>query len=69
MSSPLHAVVMAAGEGRRMGQPKALVRDPDGTSWLNFFPAGRRTNHPLLFDRDHLPKPAFKAVLDAIAAP
>ncbi len=27
-------VVLAAGEGRRMGMPKALVRDPDGTSWL-----------------------------------
>jgi len=27
-------VLLAAGEGRRMGQPKALVRDPDGTSWL-----------------------------------
>ena len=27
-------VHLAAGEGKRMGQPKALVRDPDGTSWL-----------------------------------
>jgi CTP:molybdopterin cytidylyltransferase MocA len=27
-------VLLAAGEGRRMGRPKALVRDPDGTSWL-----------------------------------
>ena len=41
----------------------------DGTSWLNCFPAGRRTNYPLLFDRDLRPKPAFTAVLDALAAP
>lgn len=27
-------VLLAAGEGRRMGRPKALMRDPDGTSWL-----------------------------------
>jgi CTP:molybdopterin cytidylyltransferase MocA len=27
-------VLLAAGEGRRMGRPKALVHDPDGTSWL-----------------------------------
>lgn len=27
-------VLLAAGEGRRMGGPKALRRDPDGTSWL-----------------------------------
>ncbi|PWJ26687.1 molybdenum cofactor cytidylyltransferase/nicotine blue oxidoreductase [Branchiibius hedensis] len=27
-------LLLAAGAGRRMGQPKALVRDPDGTSWL-----------------------------------
>ena len=27
-------IVLAAGEGRRMGTPKALVHDPDGTSWL-----------------------------------
>jgi endo-1,4-beta-xylanase len=32
----------------------------DGDSWLN----GRgRTNHPLLFDRNGQPKPAFNAVL------
>jgi endo-1,4-beta-xylanase len=41
----------------------------DGTSWLNFWPAGRRTNHPLLWDRDLKPKPALGAVLDALAAP
>lgn len=27
-------LLLAAGAGRRMGRPKALVRDPDGTSWL-----------------------------------
>ena len=31
---PVVGVLLAAGEGRRMGRPKALVRDPDGTSWL-----------------------------------
>ncbi|MDG3007920.1 endo-1,4-beta-xylanase [Paludisphaera mucosa] len=41
----------------------------DGTSWLNFFPAGRRTNHPLLFDRGHQPKPAFGAVLGVLSSP
>lgn len=27
-------VLLAAGEGRRIGGPKALRHDPDGTSWL-----------------------------------
>jgi CTP:molybdopterin cytidylyltransferase MocA len=27
-------LLLAAGAGSRMGRPKALVRDPDGTSWL-----------------------------------
>lgn len=27
-------LLLAAGAGRRMGGPKALVRDADGTSWL-----------------------------------
>lgn len=27
-------LLLAAGAGRRMGTPKALVHDPDGTSWL-----------------------------------
>jgi GH35 family endo-1,4-beta-xylanase len=34
----------------------------DGRSWLNYFP-WRRTEHPLLFDRDVAPKPAFRAVM------
>lgn len=27
-------LLLAAGAGSRMGRPKALVHDPDGTSWL-----------------------------------
>src|SRR5262245_61992986 len=27
-------LLLAAGAGRRMGGPKALIRDEDGTSWL-----------------------------------
>ncbi len=38
----------------------------DGHSWLNDFPVKRRTNHPLLFDRNLEPKPAFQAVVDAL---
>ncbi len=30
----LAGLVLAAGAGTRMGQPKALVRDADGASWL-----------------------------------
>lgn len=30
----VHGLLLAAGAGRRMGTPKALVHDPDGTSWL-----------------------------------
>jgi endo-1,4-beta-xylanase len=40
----------------------------DGQSWLNGFP-WRRTNHPLLFDRDRNPKPAFDAVYEALTDP
>jgi endo-1,4-beta-xylanase len=35
----------------------------DANSWLNYWPVRGRTNHPLLFDRDHRPKPAFDAVV------
>jgi endo-1,4-beta-xylanase len=37
----------------------------DGDSWLNGWPIRGRTNHPLLFDRNYLPKPAFYAVVQA----
>lgn len=37
----------------------------DGESWLNDFP-WRRVNHPLLFDREGKPKPAFEAVISAL---
>jgi endo-1,4-beta-xylanase len=40
----------------------------DGTSWLNSWPAGRRTNYPLPWDRALKPKPALGAVLEALAA-
>ena len=35
----------------------------DGESWLNYFP-WNRTNHPLLFDRTGMPKPAFQSVIE-----
>lgn len=35
----------------------------DADSWLNNWPVRGRTNHPLLFDRAHQPKPAFDAVI------
>ena len=35
----------------------------DGDSWKNGFPIPGRTNHPLLFDRDGAPKPAFQSVI------
>jgi GH35 family endo-1,4-beta-xylanase/lysophospholipase L1-like esterase len=37
----------------------------DGQSWLNYFP-WRRVNHPLLFDRNRQPKPAFEAVYEVL---
>jgi len=36
----------------------------DRSSWLNSFPIRRRTNYPLLFDRNGQPKAAFHAVAD-----
>ncbi|WP_408896449.1 NTP transferase domain-containing protein [Nocardioides sp. R1-1] len=30
----VHGLLLAAGAGTRMGMPKALVRDEDGTPWL-----------------------------------
>jgi endo-1,4-beta-xylanase len=35
----------------------------DGMSWKNGYPVPRRTNYPLLFDREKQPKPAYYAVL------
>jgi CTP:molybdopterin cytidylyltransferase MocA len=32
--SPIAGLLLAAGAGRRMGLPKGLVRDPDGTAWV-----------------------------------
>ncbi len=29
-----HGLLLAAGAGTRMGMPKAQMRDPDGTAWL-----------------------------------
>lgn len=37
----------------------------DGQSWLNGWPVRGRTNHPLLFDRQYMPKPAFYKVKEA----
>ena len=39
----------------------------DGESWLNKFP-WERVNHPLLFDRELQPKPAFHAVMKSLRA-
>lgn len=38
----------------------------DGSSWLNGFPMRGRTNHPLLFDREFQPKPAFDSVINVL---
>jgi endo-1,4-beta-xylanase len=38
----------------------------DGHSWLNYWPS-RRTNYPLLFDRESQGKPALGRVLDVAA--
>jgi endo-1,4-beta-xylanase len=35
----------------------------DGMTWLNNWPVRGRTNHPLLFDRQGQPKPAFHSVI------
>lgn len=39
----------------------------DGMNWKNDYPIPNRTNYPLLWDRNHQPKPAFKAVLNVPA--
>jgi endo-1,4-beta-xylanase len=38
----------------------------DGLSWLNNWPLRGRPNHPLLFDRQQRPKPAFHAVISEL---
>jgi endo-1,4-beta-xylanase len=35
----------------------------DGQSWLNNWPIKGRTNYPLLFDRNFMPKPAFEKIM------
>ena len=40
----------------------------DGRSWLNTWPR-RRTNYPLLWDRQLQPKPAFDAVMAVAREP
>ncbi|HVE57091.1 MAG TPA: endo-1,4-beta-xylanase [Pyrinomonadaceae bacterium] len=40
----------------------------DKESWLNNFPVRGRINHPLLFDRQGKPKPAFNAVIESVKA-
>jgi endo-1,4-beta-xylanase len=49
-------------------QPRAVSRVTfwgvsDRSSWLNNYPIWRRTNYPLLFDRNGEPKAAFQAVV------
>lgn len=41
----------------------------DGRSWLNYYHRQRRTDYPLLFDRQSQPKPGFYAVIDVLANP
>jgi endo-1,4-beta-xylanase len=41
----------------------------DAHTWLNGFPVRGRTNHPLLFDRNYEPKPAFFKVIEAMTKP
>jgi endo-1,4-beta-xylanase len=36
----------------------------DGMSWKNNYPVPKRTNYPLLWDRNKQPKPAYDAVLN-----
>jgi GH35 family endo-1,4-beta-xylanase len=39
------------------------AQDAPALKWLNNFPVPGRVNHPLLWDRDGKPKPAFDAVV------
>lgn len=38
----------------------------DGDSWKNNFPVKGRTDYPLLFDRNYVPKPAYHAVIELL---
>jgi len=38
----------------------------DGNSWRNNWPVNGRTDYPLLFDRNCIPKPAFDAIMKTI---
>jgi endo-1,4-beta-xylanase len=38
----------------------------DEGTWLNNFPIRGRTNHPLLFDSQSQPKPAFHSVVETL---
>lgn len=38
----------------------------DGDSWKNNWPVRGRTNYPLLFDRNHQPKPAFYSIIEIL---
>ncbi|MFT3789415.1 MAG: endo-1,4-beta-xylanase [Tepidisphaeraceae bacterium] len=40
----------------------------DGNTWLNDFPVRGRMNHPMLWDRQYQPKPAFDAVWKTLSA-
>lgn len=40
----------------------------DSNSWLNGWPIKGRTNYPLLFDRNYLPKPAYDKVVSTKGA-
>ena len=40
----------------------------DAQSWLHDFPIPGRVNHPLLWDRQGQPKPAFDAVVEVLRA-
>ncbi|MGC4074890.1 MAG: endo-1,4-beta-xylanase [Nibricoccus sp.] len=44
----------------------ALWGATDGSSWLNHWPIRGRTDYPLLFDRNNLPKQAAFSVVDAL---
>ena len=41
----------------------------DGDSWLNNWPVPGRTNYPLLFDRQHRPKPVVQRIIRTAAKP